>query len=84
MTSNFFLNNIVTYRDRRLYGFDLLRGLFSFYVACAIGAIVNFQLAEFLYDSGVLWPLAGVLGAVVGSVWNYGVTSTFTWRKSRP
>jgi hypothetical protein len=24
-----------------------------------------------------------VLGAVVGSVWNYGVTSTFTWRKSR-
>jgi dolichol-phosphate mannosyltransferase len=83
MTSNFFLNNMVTYRDRRLYGFDLLRGLFSFYAACAIGALVNFQLAEFLYDSGVVWPLAGVLGAVVGSVWNYGVTSTFTWRKSR-
>jgi dolichol-phosphate mannosyltransferase len=80
MTSNFFFNNYITYYDQRLRGFDLLRGLLSFYLACAVGAFANFLVAEFLYEQGVLWLLAGLLGAVVGSVWNYGVTSTFTWR----
>lgn len=80
MTSNFFLNNLVTYRDRRLHGIGLLRGLFSFYVACAIGGVMNFLLASFLFNSGVMWAAAGVLGAVVGSVWNYAATSVFTWR----
>ena len=79
MTSNFFFNNHITYYDQRLRGSNLLRGLLSFYVACAIGALANFLVAEFLYEQGVVWLLAGFLGAVVGSVWNYGVTSTFTW-----
>ncbi len=37
MTSNFFLNNLFTYRDRRLRGWRLARGLFSFYGICAVG-----------------------------------------------
>src|SRR5262249_4405406 len=32
MTSNFFLNNFFTYRDQRLRGLRLWRGLLSFYV----------------------------------------------------
>jgi dolichol-phosphate mannosyltransferase len=34
MTSNFFLNNLFTYRDRRLHGVALLRWLFTFYAIC--------------------------------------------------
>jgi dolichol-phosphate mannosyltransferase len=83
MTSNFYLNNIITYRDQRLVGPEFVRGLLSFYAACAIGAFVNVQVAEFLYGRQVPWQLAGLLGAFVGSVWNYGVTSTFTWRRAR-
>ena len=82
MTVNFNLNNELTYRDRRLRGAELLRGHLSFYLVCSIGAIANFQIAEMLYQLRVPWPLAGLLGAVVGSVWNYGVSSTFTWRSS--
>jgi len=41
MTSNFFLNNILTYRDQRLRGWRVLRGLLSFYGICAIGATAN-------------------------------------------
>jgi dolichol-phosphate mannosyltransferase len=82
MTVNFNLNNELTYRDRRLRGAELLRGHLSFYLVCSIGAIANFQIAEMLYQLHVPWPLAGLLGAVVGSVWNYGVSSTFTWRSS--
>jgi dolichol-phosphate mannosyltransferase len=82
MTVNFNLNNELTYRDRRLRGAELLRGHLSFYLVCSIGAVANFQIAEMLYQLHVPWPLAGLLGAVVGSVWNYGVSSTFTWRRS--
>jgi dolichol-phosphate mannosyltransferase len=59
-----------------------VRGHLSFYLVCSIGAVANFEIAEMLYELRVPWPLAGLLGAVVGSVWNYGVSSTFTWRSS--
>jgi dolichol-phosphate mannosyltransferase len=80
MTTNFNLNNVFTYRDRRLRGLELVYGHLSFYVICTIGAIANFQLAQMLFDLAVPWALAGLSGAVVGAVWNYGVSSTFTWR----
>src|SRR4029077_19788628 len=41
MTSNFFLNNLFTYRDKRLYGGALVTGLLSFYAVCGIGAAAN-------------------------------------------
>lgn len=80
MTTNFYFNNIFTYRDRRLRGYYFFRGLLSFYLICSIGAFVNFQVAESLYNVSVHWLLSGILGSVVGSVWNYGVTSSFTWK----
>ncbi len=83
MTTNFTLNNSITYRDRRLHGAAFLRGLLSFYVACTIGAIINVEIAGLLFGYDVPWAFAGVLGAVVGSIWNYGVTSTFTWGNRR-
>ena len=36
-----YFNNHITYYDKRLRGSNLLRGLLSFYVACAIGALAN-------------------------------------------
>jgi dolichol-phosphate mannosyltransferase len=81
MTFNFNLNNLLTYRDRRLRGRGLIAGHLSFFLVCSIGAIANFQIAEMLYEMRVPWALAGLLGAVVGAVWNYGVSSTFTWRQ---
>ena len=64
-------------------GTEFARGLLSFYAACTIGAIINVEIAGLLYGQAVPWALAGILGAVVGSVWNYGVTSTFTWGTRR-
>jgi dolichol-phosphate mannosyltransferase len=82
MTVNFTLNNKITYRDRQLRGRAFAKGLLSFYLACAIGAVINLQIAELIYHHGAIWPIAGALGAIVGSVWNYGITSTFTWRSA--
>lgn len=83
MTVNFFLNNLLTYRDRRLRGAALLRGLATFYVACAAGVLANVRVAQFLRNLGFQWFLAGGIGLLIGSVWNYGVTSVITWRRLR-
>ncbi|MGO8919235.1 MAG: glycosyltransferase [Stellaceae bacterium] len=81
MTSNFFLNNLFTYRDQRLRGLRLLRGLLSFYLICAVGAVGNIGIAAYVFAADNVWWLAGIAGAVVGSVWNYAVSSVFTWRR---
>ncbi len=81
MTSNFFLNNLFTYRDQRLRGWSLLRGMLSFYLICAVGAVGNVGIASYVFASDHVWWIAGIAGAVLGSVWNYAVSSVFTWRR---
>ena len=81
MTSNFVLNNQFTYRDQRLRGPGLLRGLVVFYLICGVGAVANVGVASYAFTSSHTWWLAGVAGAVVGSVWNFAMSSVFTWRR---
>ena len=81
MTSNFFLNNLFTYRDRRLRGLALLRGLLTFYAICALGAVANVGIAGYVFSRNEVWWLAGLAGVAVGSVWNYAVSSVFTWKQ---
>jgi dolichol-phosphate mannosyltransferase len=82
MTSNFALNNVFTYHDRRLTGWNWLKGWFSFALASSIGAIANVGVATYLFGAyQTTWLLSGVAGIVVGVVWNYAVTSIFTWQK---
>ncbi len=83
MTSNFLLNNMVTYRDRRLKGAALFRGLLTFYAACAVGAVVAVRVSEMAQQSGFHWFLAGAAGVLIASIWNYSMTQFFTWRISR-
>jgi len=83
MTFNFVLNNLATFRDRRLRGRRLVRGLFSFYVACSVGALLNVSFAEFLHRASIPWYVAGIAGMAISAVWNYGLNMVFTWRRSR-
>jgi dolichol-phosphate mannosyltransferase len=81
MTFNFFLNNLFTYRDQRLRGWQLVRGLLSFYLICSIGAVANVGIATYVFRADQTWWVAGIAGVIVGSVWNYAVSSVFTWKK---
>ncbi len=83
MTGNFFLNNSLTYRDRRLKGRRILTGLATFYAACSLGAVINLRLAASAKEFGLAWYIAGACGLAVGAVWNYGITSFTTWRRAR-
>jgi len=81
MTFNYVVNNATTFRDRRLRGVDFVGGLLIFYLACSVGALANLTFARFLLLAGLPWWLAGLPGAVVSSLWNYGVNAVFTWRQ---
>ncbi|MEJ0072259.1 MAG: GtrA family protein [Pseudomonadota bacterium] len=76
MVGNFFANNALTYRDRRLHGGALWWGLSTFCLACSIGAIMNVVVSSLLYGRGIGWLVAGLAGAFAGSVWNYATTAT--------
>ena len=81
MVSNFFLNNMLTYRDCRLVGWQAARGLVSFMAVCSLGALVNIAIGRDVYAETGLWLLAGIAGAVAGALVNYSLTSVFTWRR---
>src|SRR3977135_3892114 len=81
MTSNFLLNNFLTYRDQRLKGLGILRGLLLFYLVCSVGLIANVGVAFSVYDQEPIWWLAGAAGALAGVVWNYAMSGLFVWRK---
>jgi dolichol-phosphate mannosyltransferase len=81
IVNNFALNNLFTFRDKRLHGFALVRGFLTFLVVCALGALANVGVASYVYgDDESAWWLAGIAGAAMSAVWNYAVTSVLTWR----
>jgi dolichol-phosphate mannosyltransferase len=83
MTFNYTINNVLTYRDRRLIGWGWLRGWVLFVLACSVGLYANVSVASMMNRLGRGWVLAAVSGIVIGAVWNYAVTMVFTWGRSR-
>ncbi len=83
MTFNFAVNNLLTYRDRRLRGLRWVRGWLTFLLACSLGALMNLGLASSLYRADHAWPLAALGGILVGAVWNYVATTFVTWGRPR-
>jgi len=81
MTSNFILNNFLTYRDQRLKGWALFFGLIGFYIVCSVGLLANVGVAFAVYGEKPIWWLAGAAGALMGVVWNYAMSGLFVWRK---
>lgn len=79
VASNFALNNILTYRGARLRGAAWLRGLGTFALVCSVGAAANVGIAGYLFEHGTAWSLAALAGVLVGTVWNFTVTSVHTW-----
>lgn len=80
MSFNFWLNNWLTYRDKRLIGLGaVLRGWVGFCVTCAVGGFANVAVATLLEANGVFWAFAALCGILIGSVWNFALSSRFVW-----
>lgn len=83
MVSNFLINNVFTYGDRRLRGFSMAKGLALFMIICSVGAIANVSVAELAMRSTQSWSLAGIAGALMGAVFNFGAASAIVWNRKR-
>jgi dolichol-phosphate mannosyltransferase len=83
MTTNFALNNLLTYKDRMLRGLAFLRGLVGFYAVCSVGAVANVGVATWLFEGAQQWWIAGLAGAAMGAVWNYVFSNLLIWRQKR-
>ena len=84
MTFNFWLNNLLTHRDKKLGGAsDMFWGWVKFCGACAVGAFANVAVATVLNDEGLVWWAAALVGVAIASVWNYALSSKFVWGRFR-
>jgi dolichol-phosphate mannosyltransferase len=81
MTSNFFLNNLFTYRDQRLRGLSLLRAPLSFYMICAVGAVATVGIATYVFWSGPSLVACGHCWCCGRIGVELSVSSVFTWKQ---
>ncbi len=80
MTFNFFLNNSLTYADKRLNGFGaMMKGWTKFGLTCSIGLLANVGVAAVLVRFGFHPYGAAISGIIIGSVWNFALSSKFVW-----
>jgi len=79
MTSNYLLNNALTYRDRTRRGWRLLAGYVKFVMLCGLGLVANVGAATMAQGMGLSWLVSGIVGAVVGAGWNYLTTAAAVW-----
>ncbi|MBB3882299.1 glycosyltransferase [Acetobacter oeni] len=80
ITSNFWLDNKLVYSDRRLRGMGLLGGFLVFLLVSAVGAWANIGIVQLFRAKGEGLGQASAVGAIIGVVWNYAVSSTLIWK----
>ncbi len=84
MTFNFLLNNALTYADQRLRGTGaLVRGWLKFALTCSVGLLANVGVAAVLVRMGIHTYAAALAGILIGSVWNFALSSRFVWGRFR-
>jgi dolichol-phosphate mannosyltransferase len=79
-TSNYLINNALTFRFQRQRGVALLRGLCKFLVVASLPVLANVGVASAFYSlvsADTFW--AQLAGIVVVFVWNYAASSKFVW-----
>ncbi len=79
-TSNYLINNALTFRAHRLKSLGLLKGLLKFLLVASLPVLANVGLATTFYSvvvsNAVLAQMSGIL---VVFVWNYAASSRFVW-----
>jgi dolichol-phosphate mannosyltransferase len=83
MTLNYIINNNVTYRSQRLKGRRFIIGYFIFCAVCAVGGFANLGVANLVLSGYGSWPLAGIAGALMSAVFNFGAATQLVWAQRR-
>ena len=79
-SSNFIINNWLTFKSRRLKNKKLLWGLLKFLLISSLPIVANVGLSTTLYNS--ILPntlLSQLAGIIIVFIWNYAASSRFVW-----
>lgn len=78
---NFFLNNSVTYRDRKLKNpGPLVAGFAIYFAGCLVGFGSNLAISEMLVERGMHSLAAGIAGMTISAVWNFAIATGLAWQ----
>ena len=81
-SSNYLINNMLTFRARRLRGLALLTGLVKFLLVCSLGLVANISVSTAVYANmreQSLGIIAVLTGITVDFIWKYAASSRLIW-----
>jgi dolichol-phosphate mannosyltransferase len=79
--TNFFLNDIFTFADRRTGKTASFFGrLLKYNLIAAAGAVINWGVAALLVNTGMNIFLSDFIGIVIAFLWNYFFSTIWAWR----
>ena len=86
MAFNFALNNVLTFRERRVTGWAIVPTFALFCGVCSVGVLADIGVADWVFSGPSTWWVASLLGAVASTFWNYAVSAAVVWspRPGRP
>lgn len=80
-TSNFLLNNLLTFQDRRLRGWNKFWGYAKFLLVSSVGIVANVSAATIAYERLFhVVLLATLAGIAIDTVWKFVIASRFIWK----
>lgn len=80
-SGNFLLNNLLTFRDRRLRGLAKLSGYLKFLGVSAVGIVANVSAATLTYERLVhIVAVATLAGIAIDTVWKFVIANRFIWK----
>lgn len=82
--SNFFLNNVWTFRNRETESYCLTK-LLRFHAVTALAGVTNYSLLLLLVKALGWWDIfANLIGIMVGTLVNYSMSPLWTWKELAP
>ena len=79
-TSNYIINNILTFRSNKLSGKNFYFGLFKFLLVASLPIIANIGVANLFYNQlSTNTFFAQIAGILVVFIWNYAASSRVVW-----
>ncbi|MFN9242366.1 MAG: GtrA family protein, partial [Cyanobacteriota bacterium] len=79
-STNFLINNLLTFRFQQLRGWWLWLGLLRFLLVTSMGMVANVGVSSALYNQTHQGTLIALFaGIAVDFVWKYAASSKFVW-----
>lgn len=79
--TNFILNDMWTFRDRKKLGSNLITRLFKYNITCVIGVGIKLGILTLMTEVfGLYYIISNIIGIAIAFSWNYFGSTKWAWR----